>query len=113
LAVAAESCPAIRPPFTNDSDSLTKHQGNKKPLGITVIDASQGLMMASKMPPLGLEESRKTRGKTSSHGNVPPYVPPSGTINQQLQELICLWTSLDEGNKSELLTYARAIKNKN
>ncbi|HMO14371.1 MAG TPA: hypothetical protein PKD64_11465 [Pirellulaceae bacterium] len=61
------------------------------------------------MPPLGLEESRKTRGKSIKSGSVPPPVPPSGSINQGLHDLIECWNRLGIEDRKALIEFAKRL----
>ena len=71
------------------------------------IDALQGLAMAGKVPPTGVEQTSNPEGNKHSTGSVPPPVPPSGTINPELAELIELWNTMDATAQADLLTVAR------
>jgi|688.fasta_scaffold00289_61 integrase len=53
--VAIESRPHVRPHITNGPDPITKNQDTKKPLENIAIDASQGLVMAGQVTPMGFE----------------------------------------------------------
>lgn len=55
---AIDSRPLTRPLITNGAPSCTSHQDTKKPLENMLDDASQGLVMAGKVPPQGLEQYR-------------------------------------------------------
>ena len=80
----------------------------KKPLENMLVDASQGLVMAGQMTPMGMEHRANSQGNRLSGGDVPPYVPPSESITPDLIELIGLWDRLDESARDDLLRVARS-----
>ena len=64
--------------------------------------------MAGVIPPTGVEQSSNPEGNKHSTGSVPPPVPPSGTINLELAELIELWNTMDATAQADLLKVARS-----
>ena len=57
------------------------------------------------MTPTGLEHSEKTQGIKATDSILPPQSPPSGAIN----ELLALWSALDESARRDLLAVARGL----
>ena len=69
------------------------------------------------MTPTGSEQPAKTRGKTGTAIDVPPYVPPSGNINHDANadaekgKLLKTWRHLEDAGKADLLAVARGLAN--
>lgn len=69
------------------------------------LDGLGGVVITPEMPPLGPEQSRKTREKSLIPGDVPPYVPPSLPI---MAELIEVLEQLSPDDLLAVIEFARA-----
>lgn len=73
------------------------------------IDALQGLAMAGKVPPTGIENPSIPQGNTrfSNLGYSPGY--SSEPISPETAELLRLWAALGDAEREALLSVARGL----